>query len=157
MLQRTKIEALWGCTAGVCCFLCLTWAKFARLTGLHSSLKATVLAAQVHKAVYYTDDETALHEGLYCNTCKCWSLLCHGTALYSKHHWWSCRHVWRKASLPMFTFNSMYRQDKTRLQSASPLKRATRSNQRDYKAFLWGILLGNLNKLCRLYKEQCGC
>lgn len=59
--------------------------------------------------------------------------------------------LWRKTLLFLFVFNSMYQQGRTQLHPAVSLEGEKRTNHKDYKAILWGLLLANLLKLCNLY------
>lgn len=112
------------------------------------------LSALLHKADVSADGESGLHEGLCCITCKYWSHLCQGTTLHSKtRHGRSIWHVYgEKRPLLLFSFDNMYQRGVTRLHSALSLKRANRSDHEGHKALLRGLLLGNLKKLCRLYR-----
>lgn len=90
----------------------------------------------------------------------CWNLVCMRASTVSHANTgvtcvrgqpWLLTCLWRKTLLLLFIFNSMHQQGKTQLHSAASLKRVNRSNHRDYKAILWGLLLANLEELHNLY------
>lgn len=146
--KRCADATLW-CVAlcvwqGLCFF-------FFCCTAQHSRLKETVLCVTQSRRLHWWSDRFAWRTILYhmqmlecvpgdnpMFKCLSWERLL--TCLWGKH---------RSSRL----FPACTNRAELNSTLLHPLKRVNRSNHRDYKALLWGLLLGSLEKPCNSYSR----